>query len=92
MPAAAEAARLRSERLRWRSRRALLELDLLLQRFWGRQAQVLDAESAAALEQLLEMEDHDLWRLLGGEQRLANAALQHMVDRLRAPADANSET
>ena len=53
-------------RLKWHSRRALLELDILLERFWQRHGDKLDAQQALVLEELLELEDHDLWDLICG--------------------------
>ena len=42
------------QRLRWHCRRALLELDLVFQRFWLKAGDGLGDEDAAALERLLE--------------------------------------
>ncbi len=81
-----EAQRVRSERLRWQSRRALLELDLVLQRFWQKQPEVLECEQAEIFERLLEMEDHDLWEVLSGRQDVGDPVLQSMVVLLRQPA------
>lgn len=74
-------ARLR--RLRWHCRRALLELDLMFERFWARAGEDIDAGSAAALERLLAMEDHELWELVSGRREPDDARLKDMVDRLR---------
>jgi len=77
--------RIRTEKLRWHSRRALLEIDLVMQRFWQRQTGMLDEEQAEKLERLLEMEDHDLWELLSGRCVDDDPALQEMVGLLRQP-------
>lgn len=77
-----EAARIRTEKLRWASRRALLENDLVLQRFWQSQALPLDAALAARLERLLTLDDHELWALLSGRQQCADADLQALVTQL----------
>jgi antitoxin CptB len=82
----AELRRVRTERLRWQSRRALLELDLVLQRFWQKQPEALAGEQAEVLERLLVMEDHDLWELLSGRQDVGDPVLQDMVVLLRQPA------
>jgi succinate dehydrogenase flavin-adding protein (antitoxin of CptAB toxin-antitoxin module) len=82
----AELRRVRTERLRWHSRRALLELDLVLQRFWQKQPEALAGEQAEVLERLLVMEDHDLWELLSGRQDADDPVLQDMVVLLRQPA------
>ncbi|NWG30831.1 MAG: succinate dehydrogenase assembly factor 2 [Rhodocyclaceae bacterium] len=81
-----EARRIRSERLRWASRRALLENDLVFQRFWQRQPAVLDDGLAAPLERLLAMDDHDLWALLSGRREAADPELEKLVALLRQPA------
>jgi len=81
-----EQRRVRTEKLRWHSRRALLELDLVLQRFWARQPGTLGERQAEVLERLLAMEDHDLWDLLSGRSNDADPVLQDMVVLLRQPA------
>jgi len=70
-------------RLRWHSRRALLELDLLLERFWQRSGGNLDEEGAAQLGALLAMEDHDLWDVVSGRKEIGDARLQPMLAALR---------
>jgi antitoxin CptB len=78
-----EARQARLRRLRWHCRRALLELDLMFERFWARAGDDIDAASAAALERLLAMEDHELWELVSGRREAGDPQLQSMVDRLR---------
>jgi len=81
-----EPQRIRTERLRWHSRRALLENDLVLQRFWQNQPEVLEEGLAALLERLLVLEDHELWELLSGRQDAEDPAVQGLVELLRQPA------
>jgi succinate dehydrogenase flavin-adding protein (antitoxin of CptAB toxin-antitoxin module) len=81
-----EQQRIRTERLRWHSRRALLENDLVLQRFWQKQPGVLEDSQAELLERLLVLEDHDLWELLSGRQQTGDPAVQCLVELLRQPA------
>ena len=69
-------------RLRWQSRRALLELDLVLERFWRRHEQTIDLEQAMLLEELLELEDHDLWDMLCGRQEIADPRWQGLIQKL----------
>ena len=72
------------ERLKWRSRRGLLELDLVFERFWaGAGGQLTDAE-AAALERLLVLPDNDLLDLVMGKSDAPDAALGELVRKLRA--------
>ena len=71
------------QRLRWHCRRALLELDLVFQRFWLKAGDDLGDEDAAALERLLEMEDHDLWELVSGRRETGDPRLKGIVAQLR---------
>jgi antitoxin CptB len=72
------------ERLKWRSRRGLLELDLVFERFWkGEGARMTQAE-AAALERLLAMPDNDLLDLVMGKTRVGESELAALVEKLRA--------
>ena len=68
--------------LRWQSRRGLLELDLILQKFWQRNA-LLSEEELHALSELLALDDEGLWRAIrGGDDGLAPAA-QKVLNILR---------
>lgn len=71
------------ERLRWRSRRGLLELDLVLERFWSRRGRLTGAE-AAGLGRLLALPDNDLLDLVMGRAETPEAHLRALVDTLRA--------
>ncbi len=51
-------------RLKWRSRRGMLENDLFIERFFRNHAATLDASQAAGLEALMELGDNDLLDLL----------------------------
>ena len=74
---------MRFERLRWRSRRGLLELDIVFERFWkGAGDEMTDAE-AAALEKLLLLPDNDLLDLVMGRAK-APDELRDMVQKLRS--------
>jgi antitoxin CptB len=53
-------------RLRWRSRRGLLENDLILSRFLDAYETELTDEEVDALTQLLDLSDNDLMSLLLG--------------------------
>ena len=78
-----EARRIRLERLRWRSRRALLELDIVFQRFWREAGDGLDDKTMTALERLLELEDHELWERIKGCDMEASKWLHHTLRALR---------
>ena len=71
------------ERLKWRSRRGLLELDLVFTRFWEHAGTKMTDAEARALERLLALPDNDLLDLVMGKSQ-APADLGEMVDKLRA--------
>ena len=75
-----DARRIRLGKLRWHCRRALLELDLVFQRFWARGEGQVDGDGEAALERLLAMEDHDLWDLVCGRSETDDPQLKRMVE------------
>ena len=70
------------ERLKWRSRRGLLELDIVLERFWSRTNALDDGESAA-LQELLGLPDNDLLDLVMGRADTNRTHLSPMLQRLR---------
>jgi antitoxin CptB len=78
-----EARRIRINRLKWHCRRALLELDLVFARFWERHEGDLGQADEAVLEDLLALEDHDLWALVSGRTMAAGDEQAAMVARLR---------
>ena len=74
----------RRERLKWRSRRGLLELDLVFERFWVGEGAALDAGELAALERLLAMPDNDLLDVVMGRAEIPDSELRDLVRKLRA--------
>ena len=66
------------ERLKWKCRRGLLELDLVLERYLQRNP--ADAELAA----LLDLHDNDLWDIVSGRSERYDARFRDIVARLRA--------
>jgi len=78
-----QARRERINRLKWHCRRALLELDLVFERFWDRYEASLSEQDADVLESLLEMQDHDLWALVSGREAAADARQAALIERLR---------
>jgi antitoxin CptB len=71
------------ERLKWRSRRGLLELDLVFERFWARE-ETLAAAEVEALERLLAMPDNDLLDLVMGRAGTNDPGVRAVVEKLRA--------
>jgi antitoxin CptB len=61
-PAAREGKEL--ERLRWRCRRGLLELDIVLGRFVDAHYATLDIAQKIAFDELLDMPDNTLWDMI----------------------------
>ena len=72
---------LAKNRLRWKCRRGLLELDLVLQDFLERH---LQEDDVTALHELLELEDNDLWDIVSGRSDRFDERFEGIVARLRA--------
>jgi antitoxin CptB len=66
------------ERLKWKCRRGLLELDLVLERYLRRHPD--DADLGA----LLDLPDNDLWDIVSGRSDRYDGSLRGIVARLRA--------
>ena len=69
-------------RLRWRCRRGLLELDIVLQRLW--QENPPSEHELRSFEALLELPDNDLWDIVMGRSERYDEHLKDAVARLRA--------
>ncbi len=72
------------ERLKWRSRRGLLELDLIFDRFWAQAGLRMTDGEAAALARLLALPDNDLLDILMGRAQAPDDGLREIVRKLRA--------
>lgn len=71
-------------RLRWRcTRRAMLEMDILLGGFLEHHYASLSPELAAAFVALAEMEDLDLWPLITGRRECENPQQAEVLAMLR---------
>jgi antitoxin CptB len=71
------------DRVRWRCRRGLLELDLVLAAFLDRGYDRLDARERRLFDELLERPDNDLLDLALG-RREPEARYRAVVEMLRA--------
>ncbi|MBL8459937.1 succinate dehydrogenase assembly factor 2 [Zoogloea sp.] len=71
-------------RVRWQCRRALLELDLVFTRFLERHFDRLTDDQLADLDDLLLVEDHDLWAMINGSKPVTNDRWKEMVELLRS--------
>jgi antitoxin CptB len=72
------------ERLKWRSRRGLLELDIVFERFWAREGARLTEQDARALEELLHLPDNDLLDLVMGRAHAPAGDAGELVGKLKA--------
>lgn len=70
-------------RLRWRSRRGLLELDLVFQPFLEHEFDSLGPAELDAYQDLLMLPDNDLLDLVDGKTETDDARLNPLVARLR---------
>ena len=74
----------RLNRIRWRSRRGLLENDLVLTRFLDGKGALMTEAEVAMLDRLLELSDNDLWDLIAGRREPLDAAVAPLLEQLRA--------
>lgn len=77
------------ERIRWRSRRGLLELDIVLTRFIDRHYAQLDEAGQRAFEELLDTPDNLLWDMIAGRaereiQEATPASQLALLEMIRA--------
>jgi antitoxin CptB len=67
-------------RLRWRSRRGMLELDLLLMPFFEEKFEALTEEQQQNFVKLLEQDDPDLIEWFARRERAQDDSLQKLVE------------
>ncbi len=72
------------ERVRWRCRRGLLELDIVLGRFIEQRYPSLDNEQRVVFDELLDLADNDLWDLITGKKEPTLAHSREVLDWLKA--------
>ena len=65
-------------RLKWKCRRGLLELDIVLQRY------LLKHPEDNMLSELLDAADNDLWEIVSGRSDQFDERYRATVERLRA--------
>jgi len=71
------------ERVRWRCRRGLLELDIVLGRFIEAHYAQLDEAGRQAFDVLLEMPDNPLWDMIAGRAEAASGEQQVLLEKIR---------
>ena len=74
----------RHDRIRWHSRRGLLENDLFLTRFLDAHLATLDTIEMVLLEELLRWSDNDLLDVLMDRKVCDDARYQPLVERIKA--------
>jgi antitoxin CptB len=74
----------RLNRIRWRSRRGMLENDLVLTRFLDGKGALLTEAEVAMLDRLLDLSDGDLWDLIAGRREPLDATVAPLLEQLRA--------
>lgn len=71
------------ERLKWRSRRSMLEVDLYLDKFILKNGlRTLNSEELECYAELLEMNDWDFLALLQGAIKSDNTVVQNVIDNI----------
>lgn len=73
-----------TNRLRWASRRGMLELDLILVPFLEQNYSALDATEKDAYRSLLECEDTELYDWLMAKAVAPRADHQSLIEKIRA--------
>jgi len=76
--------RARLARIRWRSRRGMLENDLILTRFLDAKAFALTEDDIAMLDRLLDLPDGELWELIAGRMEPHDTTVLPLLAQLRA--------
>ena len=71
------------ERARWRCRRGLLELDIILQRFMDEHYMQLDEAELQQFETLLSLSDNDLWDMIAAKKTVADKGLEPVLHLLQ---------
>ena len=77
-----ELSELEFNRLRWRSRRGMLELDLLLLPFFDEVFAELESDQQQAFIKLLEQDDPDLWDWFSRKSKSRDPELAALVERI----------
>ena len=76
----------RLDRARWRCRRGMKELDVLLERFARRRLEQLDDSDLDALERLLEAPDQDILEWLASASATPPSGMHGIVSLIRSLA------
>jgi len=74
------------EKVKWRSRRGLLELDLFFTRFIQNDMERLSESELENLLDLLTCDDHELWAMVNGKEACEVERWKKMVALLKSCA------
>lgn len=72
-----------NNRLRWKCRRGMLELDIMLHSFLKNGYASLTPENTTYFEQLLDYEDNPLFELLMGHMQPADPAMKDVIQSIQ---------
>jgi len=78
------------DRLRWRCRRGMLELDLMLNAFLDNGMEALDKHERSVFQQLLEYSDQTLLELLMERMVPADKEIVHVIRKIRSSLQAQA--
>jgi antitoxin CptB len=71
------------ERVRWRCRRGLLELDIVLGRFIADRYPRISSEQRVVFDELLDLPDTELWDLITDKKKTAHAHQRLVLEWLQ---------
>ena len=71
------------DRVRWRCRRGMLELDIVLQRFVDKHYTHLNETELQQFDTLLNLPDNDLWDMITAKKEMGDIKLQPMLRLLQ---------
>lgn len=71
------------DRVRWRCRRGMLELDIVLQRFVDKHYPQLNENELQQFDTLLNLPDNDLWDMITAKKEVGDVKLQLMLQLLQ---------
>ena len=77
-------------RLRWKCRRGMLELDIMLHSFLDKGYASLEEPEIVFFEQLLSYEDNPLFELLMGNMQAANPNLNYVIKSIQQATRSNN--
>lgn len=72
------------EKLRWRSRRSMLELDMYFDRFLkAGELENLNAGELLIYDEIINLKDENLLSLFQGRERFVDETVQEIIDKIR---------